>query len=70
MARGTDRPAMTTAVDLGRKATKQTKQSKIYWIPCMRKVYEWLCTTVHVIDLQPSYFLYNRKNKYSHLKQS
>ena len=30
MVRSTDRPAMTIAVDLGRKATKQTnKQNKI-----------------------------------------
>ena len=28
MVRSTDRPAMTIAVDLGRKATKQTKQTK------------------------------------------
>ena len=27
MVRETDRPAMTIAVDLGRKATKQTKQT-------------------------------------------
>ena len=29
VVRSTDRPAMTIAVDLGRKATKQTKQNKI-----------------------------------------
>ena len=28
MVRSTDRPAMTIAVDLGRKATKQTNKSK------------------------------------------
>ena len=28
MVKGTDRPAMTIAVDLGRKATTQTKQNK------------------------------------------
>ena len=27
MVRGTDRPAMTIAVDLGRKATKQTNKN-------------------------------------------
>ena len=31
MVRSTDRPAMTIAVDLGRKATKQTNYKKIEW---------------------------------------
>ena len=30
MVRQTDRPAMTIAVDLGRKATKQTKKKQSY----------------------------------------
>ena len=31
MVRCTDRPAMTIAVDLGRKATKQTNKTVTYW---------------------------------------
>ena len=32
MVRSTDRPAMTIAVDLGCKATKQTNKNKIIWV--------------------------------------
>ena len=34
VVRSTDRPAMTIAVDLGRKASKQTKQTE-----CLRTIY-------------------------------
>ena len=39
MVRSTDRPAMTIAVDLGRKATKQTtnKQTIVYLLLATKK---------------------------------
>ena len=43
MVRSTDRPAMTIAVDLGRKATKQTKYSTYVFLTNFRTKYLMLC---------------------------
>ena len=40
MVRLTDRPAMTIAVDLGRKATKQTKTSELRVILAPRNLFK------------------------------
>ena len=41
MVRSTDRPAMTIAVDLGRKATKQTKDSDNIVSIANRTIYKY-----------------------------
>ena len=45
MVRGTDRPAMTIAVDLGRKATKQTNKTK-QDVPTLGTRQHWWCHIV------------------------
>ena len=42
MVRRTDRPAMTIAVDLGRKATKQTKITCVTESPCISTLESFL----------------------------
>ena len=53
VVRWTDRPAMTIAVDLGRKATKQTKQNR----PLVKSVYQkkyfsYFSTKTYVVGTQ------------------
>ena len=52
MVRSTDRPAMTIAVDLGRKATRQTKQKRLFiaalWSPAGKGLTSWLLLVMFI----------------------